>query len=241
MSAQYLIENINNPKEIILKADYIFFDPSLWPDAHYILENLKLTYELIGLNIFEDKNITPTLVSLKRVNNALKEELWEEIGSYTFMDAASQFDQMSMFQNYIVSEKSIYDIKIFLAEMMQLKRKGKTYLFRMFDSRAMLHCSALFNFNNKPDFTQNQRFKAWQSHVKEWFICLAGRYYKIRCPYKFSNYINFQQVNFEDMMQITENLRANMMPASEAEHAERRSDMVLEELLHSEYIKILEQ
>lgn len=241
MSVQYLIENINNPKEIILKADYIFFDPSLWPDAHYTLKNLTLSYELIGLNIFEDKNVTPTLVSLKGINNTLKEELWEEIGSYTFMDTASQFDQMSMFQNYIVSKKNIYDMKIFLAEMMQLKQKGKTYLFRMFDSRAMLHCSALFNFNKENDFTQNERFKAWQSHVEEWFICLSGQYYKIKCPYKFSNYINFQKINFEEMMQITESLRLAMMPNPEAEHAERSSIMLLEELLHSEYKKILEQ
>ncbi len=74
-------------------------------DAHYVLKQLGVKYELIGSNLFENESMTPTLVDLSLINEPLRRRLWEEIGSYFYVDAFSQFDQMSMFQNYILSKK----------------------------------------------------------------------------------------------------------------------------------------
>ncbi|ENW96303.1 hypothetical protein [Acinetobacter sp. NIPH 298] len=235
----YLIKKVSASENIILNANYIFFDPLLWTDAHYTLKQLGVKYELIGFNLFEDESMTPTLIDLTRMDNQLKTQLWEDIGSYSYVDAFSQFDQMSMFQNYIVSKKNIYEMKEFLAKMMKVRVQNKKFLFRMFDSRAMIHFHLLFNFYNNEATSQIQEFQLWQDHVDEWTISIAGQYFTLNFPNHFSDQLYPKKFSFDDMMQITENLRILMTPDMDVAEGQLNSTLPFEELLHHEYKSIL--
>lgn len=235
----YLIKIVPVSEDIILKANYIFFDPLLWADAHHTLKQLGVKYELIGFNLFEDESMTPTLIDLNRMDNQLKTQLWDEIGSYFYVDAFSQFDQMSMFQNYIVSKKNIYDMKEFLATMMKVTVQNKNFLFRMFDSRAMIHFHLLFNFYNNAATSQIEKFQLWQDYIDEWTISIAGQYFTLNFPNHFSEQLYPKKFSFDDMMQITEKLRVLMTPDMDVIEEQLHSTLPFEELLHREYKSIL--
>ncbi|MCH7390270.1 hypothetical protein F3J02_18090 [Acinetobacter sp. Tr-809] len=236
---KFLIEKISTSEDIIFKANYIFFDPLLWMDAHYVLKQLGVKYELIGSNLFENESMTPTLVDLNLIDETLRRRLWEEIGSYFYVDAFSQFDQMSMFQNYILSKKNIYEMKDFLAKMMKVTIQKKNFLFRMFDSRAMIHFHLLFNFYNNEATSQIEKFQLWQDYIDEWTISIAGQYFTLSFPNHFSDQLYPKKFSFDDMMQITEKLRVLMTPNMDVVEGELGSTLPFEELLHREYKNIL--
>ena len=235
-----LITKLEKSENIILNANYIFFDPLLWTDAHYHLKELGVKYELIGLDFFGDEKATPTLINLSLIGLEKKKELWVEIGSYTYTDAFSRYDQMSMFQNYIISNKDINTIKEFLAGMLKLQIGSEKYLFRMFDSRAMIHFSSLFNFRDNKPTTQIEKFELWQQNIDAWIISVADQFFKLNCPNNFFNDHFSQNISFDDMQKINENLRILMMPDTKNNNAEINSTLIFEDVLHNEYKKKLE-
>ncbi|MBP8006244.1 MAG: hypothetical protein KAZ18_05040 [Acinetobacter sp.] len=144
LEKQSPINRIESDASILLDANFIIFDAALWKNVHQILKELEVEFYLIGVNVFNRIELTPTLIDLNPLDDNKKIELWEKLGSYSDTNAFSHFDQMSMFQTYIKSKMRVFDMKTFLSELMVLKYKGDKYIFRFYDPRVAIHFSSIF-------------------------------------------------------------------------------------------------
>ncbi|MEE9901928.1 MAG: hypothetical protein PBU42_04805 [Acinetobacter haemolyticus] len=199
LEKQSPINRIESDASILLDANFIIFDAALWQNAHQILKELEVEFYLIGVNVFNRTELTPTLIDLNSLDNNKKIELWEKLGSYGDTNAFSHFDQMSMFQTYIKSKMSVFDMKTFLSELMVLKYKGDKYIFRFYDPRVAIHFSSIFSFVDKELFNQ------WFDCCEKWIISINHMHYEIK-----KNQWNSPVVNFEEIDMINEILRQNM-------------------------------
>lgn len=212
------ITKIDHPNDIIFDANYIIFDAFLWGNAHSILKELDIEYHLIGLNVFRQSELSPTLIDLNILSKDKKEEIWNLIGSTAQTNAFSGFDQMSMFQTYIYSDKRIDDIKKFLAEFMVFKNGSDQFLFRFYDPRVAIHFAHLNALLKANIYTK------LHNYVSKWVISINHQYFEVNTQKKEIPLVGFDEINEinqqirdvlteqydEDGNEISNNLPENM-------------------------------
>lgn len=195
------ITKIDRPNAIIFDANYIIFHAFLWGNAHSILKELNIEHHLIGLNVFRQSNLSPTLIDLNILSNEKKEEIWNLIGRTTQTNAFSGFDQMSMFQTYIYSDKRVADIKKFLAEFMVLKNRSDQFLFRFYDPRVAIHFAHLSGLLKENIYTK------LHNYVSKWVISINHQYFEVNIQKKEIPLVGFDkidQINQEIRYALTE-------------------------------------
>lgn len=194
--AEYFITKIDDKNSIIFDANYIIFDALLWGNAHSILKELKIEYHFIGLNVFNETEITPTLIDLNILSNEKKQEIWNLIGKNTKTNGFSGFDQMSMFQTYIYSDKKIDEIKKFLAEFMVFKKRSDQFVFRFYDPRVSIHS---ININA---LLKEEIYKKLRNYVSKWVISINHQYFEVNIQKK-----EIPLVGFDEIDQINQEIR----------------------------------
>lgn len=240
IEALNFISRVLYPEDLIHNANYIFFDPTLWSGAHEQLTKRSIPYHLIGRNVFKVEAETPTLIELNELSQDVKEQLWVEIGSYNLLNAFSKFDQMSMFQNYIISKSNLDQIKKFLADFMCMNVQGENYLFRYFDPRVLIHLNAIFDIRFRQSLKQQRLFLEWKKHIQAWSISISGDYFQLNFPYEGNN-ANFSEIGFDEVININEYLRFTLTPQydDQGELVKSEHEQPFETLLNITYEKAL--
>lgn len=193
---QNFVTKIDVPESIIFEANYIIFDALLWGSAHSILQELNVEYHFIGLNVFRRPELTPTLIDLNNLSNEKKQKLWSLVGKNTHTNAFSGFDQMSMFQTYLYSNKHVEDMKDFLAELMVYKNKSDKFVFRFYDPRVAIHLtqiSSLLNITN---------YKKIQDDISKWVVSINHQYFEVN-----RQKTEIPLIRFDEIDQINSKIR----------------------------------
>lgn len=190
------ITQIDHPNAIIFDANYIIFDAFLWGNAHSILKELNVEYHLIGLNIFRQWNLSPTLIDLNTLSNEKKQEIWNSIGRTAQTNAFSGFDQMSMFQTYIYSDRSVEEIKKILAEFMVFKDRADQFVFRFYDPRVAIH------FVNINTLLKASTYKKIHENISKWVISINHQYFEVNLQK-----MEIPLIGFDDVDEINQEIR----------------------------------
>ncbi|MCU4576393.1 DUF4123 domain-containing protein [Acinetobacter courvalinii] len=193
------VTKIDAPESIIFEANYIIFDASLWSRAHSILKDLNVEHHFIGLNVFRRPELTPTLIDLNNLSNEKKEQLWNLVGKKTHTNAFSGFDQMSMFQTYLYSDKRIEEMKDFLSELMVYKRKSEKFVFRFYDPRVAIHLSQLSALLNM------SIYKKLQDDIFKWVVSMNHQYFEVN-----KQKVEVPVINFDEIDPINSKIRSEL-------------------------------
>lgn len=194
--------------EKVLKANFVLFDAALWNDPLYNLEaNFDVPSHTLAEDYFGDKDISPTLIDLNQLDDAVKLDVWEFLGSRFSTDDfnSSQLDQIGLFQNLIFSELDLDDFSDLMIDLMLLDDRQS--LFRFYDSRVMMHHRA---FRNTPLDLQPQirrRFQQIQEHCSDWMISVCRGFYQVDLT--DTNQI-FDFANYDQIFEITEEIRSSL-------------------------------
>lgn len=193
------VTKIDEPESIIFEANYIIFDASLWGSAHSILKDLNVEHNFIGLNVFRRPELTPTLIDLNNLSNEKKEQLWNLVGKKNHANAFSDFDQMSMFQTYLYSNKRIEEMKDFLSELMVYKRKSEKFVFRFYDPRVAIHLSQLSALLNM------SIYKKLQDDISKWVVSINHQYFEVN-----KQKVEVPVINFDEIDLINSKIRSEL-------------------------------
>ncbi|MEQ1308983.1 hypothetical protein [Acinetobacter bereziniae] len=183
------ISKIDTPESIIFEANYIVFDALLWGNAHSILKEFNIEHHFIGLNVFRRLELTPTLINLNQLSKEKKQQLWQLFGKNTQTNAFSGFDQMSMFQTYIYSDKRTDEIKDFLAELMVYKNKSDKFVFRFYDPRVAIHLTHIGSLLNATIYQQ------LRDDISKWVISINHQYFEVNREKVDTPLIGFDEID----------------------------------------------
>ncbi len=169
------ILTIEETKTIFLKSQYILFDPIFWEDIFIKLDECNIDFYTIGLEFFGYKELAPILIDLNRVKD--KEKLWNTFGEIFYLNATSEFDYMSVFQNIIETDFSLSEFKDYIKSLMVIKIAKEKKIFRFYDSRSMIYAQYFVNSDAKEFKIISQKIKSIK--IKNWVINTASHYYSI--------------------------------------------------------------
>lgn len=215
--------NRDQMKKNFLDANYILFDPSLWHEAHETIGVLyELPYIVLAEDYFGDKEISPTLIDLNGVDNNLKLDAWEFLGSRPFTDGSSQLDQMSMFQNIIKTDLDIDEMSELIINIM-LFNDHKS-IFRFYDPRVMMHHYAYKNTELYLQTELRDKFFKLQNSCSDWVVSVCKGFYRINYS---ENLINFKFNNYNEITNITDDIRQELIRKNLADIPDDKVEEVL--------------
>lgn len=191
--------SIVEAKELFLESNYILLDSIFWTDLFENLNEYKIDYISIGIEYFGHKELSPLLIDLKYVKNKI--EFWDRFGEFFYLNATSEFDHMSIFQNFIKTEANIWQIKEYIQKNMVVNVKGKNKIFRFYDSRVMMYLPYILNSNSE-DFNKI-KINFFDLKLDSWVVNVSGGYYSILEDLEFfENQNNYDVLFFSDLTKV---------------------------------------